>query len=61
MKSSMKNRAGSKGCIAEYYFGDKVMMFVMHFFDDMDTSSPPRVDGNLTYVSSPSNTLFPPI
>ena len=61
MKSFVKNRAASEGCIAECYLGDEVLNFVMRYFDDLGTNSHPRIDDNPTYVASPSNTFFPAI
>ena len=62
MKSSVRNKAASEGCIAEWYTGDESITFIGRYFDDMQIERPPRIDDNPTsFVSSSNNTLFPPI
>ena len=60
MKSFVKNRAASEGCIAECYVGDEVVSFVERYYGQtMRNERLPRVDDNSNHISS--NTLFPAI
>ena len=62
MKSFVKNRAASEGCIAECYVGDEVVAFVERYYgQNMRNERLPRVDGNSNHINSSSNTLFPAI
>ena len=62
MKSFVKNRAASEGCIVECYVGDEVVAFVERYYgQNMRNERLPLVDDNSIYINSNSNTLFPAI
>ena len=62
MKSFVRNRAASEGCIAEYYVGDEVVAFVERYYgQNIRNERIPRVDDNPNNVNLISDTLFPPL
>ena len=62
MKSFVRNRVASEGCIAECYVGDEVVAFVERYYgQNIRNERIPRVEDNLNYVNPISDTLFPPI
>ena len=61
MKSYVRNRAASEGCIAEWYSGEEAVTFIGRYFEDMQIERPPRIDDNPTSLLTNANNLFPPI
>ena len=62
MKSFVRNRVASEGCIAECYVGDEVVAFVERYYgQNIRNEHIPRVDDNPNNVNPISDTLFPPI